>query len=71
MKNVSKFLKQPSFRAAVAAGAVVLSGFAHAADDGGAVDLMTAALVTVAAVGGASLAVYASIKVFKMIRSAL
>lgn len=71
MKNVSKFLKQPSFRAAVAAGAVVLSGVAHAADDGGVVALLTSALATVASVGAAGLAVYGSIKVFKLIRAAM
>lgn len=70
MKNINTFLKQPSFRAAIAAGAFAVTGFAHA-DDGGAVALLTAALVTVGLVGSASLAVYGSIKVYKLIRAAL
>jgi hypothetical protein len=59
---------------AITTGMAVMSfgGFAMAADEGKDIPgLITAALATVGLIGAAVLSVYASIKIFKLVRAAL
>lgn len=64
-------MKITSLRAAIAAVASVGTSLAMAADDGGAVEKLTAAGATAVLVATAALGVVVGIKVFKYIRQAL
>lgn len=57
---------------AMGAAAMTVGGFAMAEGEGAEIPgLIGAALVTVGLIGAAVLAVYASIKIFKLVRAAL
>lgn len=74
--KIAMFLKQPSFRAAAAAGLVAVAGVAKADpaatfDTSAIVSTLTAAGTACAAVGIAYLTVVVGIKTYKLIRTAL
>lgn len=57
---------------AIGAAAMTVGGFAMAEGEGSEIPgMITAALVTIGLIGGAVLSVYASIKIFKLVRAAL
>ena len=74
MQKIKSLFLDKSVQLSLAAGSLLASGFAAAdtTDQGAAaVSLITSAGTSVAEVGAASLAVYVSIKVFKLIKAAL
>lgn len=65
-------LKNRNIALAAGAAAMTFGGFAMAEGEGSEIPgMVTAALATVGLIGAAVLAVYASIKIFKLVRAAL
>lgn len=72
MNALKKLAQNSAAKVSLVAGSAMATGMAHAAGEGAdAVSLITTAATTVAGIAGAVLAVYVSIKVFKLIRAAL
>jgi len=72
MLAMKKLAQNSAAKLSLVAGSAMATGIAHAAGEGtDAAAQIAAALTTVGGIAAAVLAVYVSIKVFKLIRAAL